>query len=205
MLTVNHLTCERDDRLLFKDVSFFVDAGDIVQIKGANGSGKTTLLRCLAGLFDDYSGDILWQLTPYKKVFPTFVANLMYFGHQIAVKLNLTVAENVSWYAHLHGGLHGKNIDDALARVGLSGMADVLCSQLSEGQKRRVALARLLVSHAALWILDEPFSAIDRTGVAQLEDLLMDHAKAGGAVIVTSHHEMQRCVAAKNVVLGEPV
>lgn len=198
MLIVNQLTCERDDRLLFKDVSFAVGEGDLLQIKGANGSGKTTLLRSLVGLFQDYTGEILLK--------PSFSENqseLLYIGHQPGIKLNLTAQENVRWYSQLHDQSSQASIVDALEVVGLRGFEDILCEQLSEGQKRRVALARLSISRARLWILDEPFSAIDQEGVAQFEQLFDQHLQKGGAIIMTTHHMMKPNERMKVLMLGE--
>lgn len=198
MLIVNQLTCERDDRLLFKDVSFAVGEGDLLQIKGANGSGKTTLLRSLVGLFQDYTGEIL-----LKPSFSEERSELLYIGHQPGIKLNLTAQENVRWYSQLHDQSSQASIVDAIKMVGLRGFEDVLCEQLSEGQKRRVALARLAISRARLWILDEPFSAIDQEGVAQFEQLFDQHLQKGGAIIMTTHHMMKPNERMKVLMLGE--
>lgn len=191
LLVVNHLSCERDDRLLFKDVHFTVNVGDLFQIKGANGSGKTTLLRSLAGLFHEYSGEILWKSQSINTHFSTYASNVFYLGHQPAIKTDLTPVENVEWYAQLNNGANKASIFQALEKVGLRGFEEVPCQQLSEGQKRRVALARLLISQATLWILDEPFSAIDKSGVEQLEHLFIKHVQNGGAIVMTTHHEMK--------------
>lgn len=202
MLVVNHLTCERDDRLLFKDVSFAVGEGDLLQVKGTNGSGKTTLLRSLAGLFHDYTGEILWESQKVNTVFSDYVSNIFYLGHQPAIKINLTPIENVNWYSQLHSQADIKSIKHALDVVGLRGFEDVPCQQLSEGQKRRVALARLVISQARLWILDEPFSAIDKAGVTQLETLFHQHVQQGGAIVMTTHHDMAMNQHLKQVELG---
>lgn len=202
MLAVNHLTCERDERLLFKDVCFTLQEGELLHIKGANGSGKTTLLRSVAGLFHDYTGEILWESSPLTSVFSDYVSKLFYLGHQPAIKINLTPTENVNWYSQLHHQDDTASIKHALDMVGLRGFEDVPCQQLSEGQKRRVALARLVISQARLWILDEPFSAIDKAGVTQLETLLHHHVQQGGAIVMTTHHDMTSTQHLKQVELG---
>lgn len=190
LLTVRQLYCERDDRILFSQLSFSLAAGEIVQIEGQNGSGKTTLLRILSGLSRHYEGEILWRGAPVHEVREQFCRELLYFGHQPGVKSVLTPEENLRWYAALNPAVDGEAIADALAQVGLRGFEDVPCHALSAGQNRRVSLARLYLSSAPLWILDEPFTAIDKRGVAAKEQLLLQHAQRGGSVILTTHHEL---------------
>ncbi len=190
-LHVSGLTCERDGRFLFRDLSFTLEAGQLLQIFGSNGSGKTTLMRIVAGLNLDYSGDIVWQGVPVAHNRPDFQADLLYMGHQPGIKPTLSAEENLVWAMGLHG--HKLSRDDiwqALASVGLAGFEDLPCYQLSAGQNRRVALARLVLAQQPLWILDEPFTAIDRQGVAALEQTLVNHAQQGGLVMMTTHHEM---------------
>lgn len=190
LLEVNQLYCERDDRILFSHLCFSVSAGEIVQIEGQNGSGKTTLLRILCGLMRNYEGEILWRGEPVEKVRDQFCRELLYFGHQAGVKAVLTPEENLRWYAALQPGVGVDRIEAALQQVGLRGYEDVPCHSLSAGQNRRVSLARLYLSRAPLWVLDEPFTAIDRQGVAAKEKLLLEHAERGGSVILTTHHEL---------------
>ncbi|MBR9828504.1 MAG: cytochrome c biogenesis heme-transporting ATPase CcmA [Oceanospirillales bacterium] len=190
LLTVHKLFCERDDRVLFDQLSFTLEAGEIVQIEGQNGSGKTTLLRILSGLSRHYEGDILWRGEPVEDVREQFCRDLLYFGHQAGVKAVLTPEENLRWYAALSPAIDASTIPGALEQVGLKGYEDVPCHSLSAGQNRRVSLARLYLSHAPLWILDEPFTAIDKRGVAAKEQLLLQHAQRGGSVILTTHHEL---------------
>lgn len=190
LLKVNQLYCERDDRVLFSQLCFSLSAGEIVQIEGQNGSGKTTLLRILCGLMRNYEGEIFWRGEPVERVRDQFCRDLLYFGHQAGVKAVLTPEENLRWYAALQPGIAADEIESALAKVGLRGYEDVPCHSLSAGQNRRVSLARLYLSRAPLWILDEPFTAIDRQGVAAKEQLLLEHAKRGGSVILTTHHEL---------------
>jgi len=190
LLKVNQLYCERDDRVLFSQLCFSLSAGEIVQIEGQNGSGKTTLLRILCGLMRNYEGEIFWRGEPVERVRDQFCRDLLYFGHQAGVKAVLTPEENLRWYAALQPGIAADEIETALAKVGLRGYEDVPCHSLSAGQNRRVSLARLYLSRAPLWILDEPFTAIDRQGVAAKEQLLLAHAERGGSVILTTHHEL---------------
>jgi len=190
LLEAKDLFCERDERVLFEQLSFSVSAGEILQVEGRNGSGKTTLLRILAGLSSHFEGDLYWQGQSMGSVADEFRAAMLYFGHKPAVKAQLTPEENLDWYASLHPTLDRVRIFEALERVGLRGYEDVPCSSLSAGQHRRVSLARLYMSIAPLWILDEPFTAIDKKGVAAKEALISRHAEAGGTVILTTHHDL---------------
>ncbi|MBV0934555.1 cytochrome c biogenesis heme-transporting ATPase CcmA [Marinobacterium weihaiense] len=190
LLTVKGLFCERDDRVLFSNLNFALHAGEIVQIEGQNGSGKTTLLRILSGLSRHYEGDICWRGEPVDEVREQYCRELLYFGHQAGVKAVLTPEENLRWYAALSPSINAHAIADALWQVGLRGYEDVPCHSLSAGQNRRVSLARLYLSQAPLWILDEPFTAIDKRGVAAKEQLLLQHARRGGSVLLTTHHEL---------------
>lgn len=190
LLTVEKLFCERDDRVLFSQLNFALTAGEIVQIEGQNGSGKTTLLRILSGLSRNYEGNILWRGEPVSEVREQYCREMLYFGHQAGVKSVLTPEENLRWYAALSPAIDATAISEALEQVGLRGYEDVPCHSLSAGQNRRVSLARLHLSRAPLWILDEPFTAIDKRGVAAKEQLLLQHARRGGCVLLTTHHEL---------------
>ncbi|WP_420554880.1 cytochrome c biogenesis heme-transporting ATPase CcmA [Neptuniibacter marinus] len=190
LLHVDKLYCERDDRILFEDLSFSINAGEVIQVEGQNGSGKTTLLRILSGLSNHYEGDIFWKGALLSTVQDDFRRELLYFGHHPGVKAVLTPEENLHWYAAMHPSIDGKKIAMALEQVGLRGFEDSPCHTLSAGQNRRVSLARLYLTSAKLWILDEPFTAIDKKGVAQKEQLILDHAANGGSVILTTHHEL---------------
>ena len=189
-LKVENLFCERDERVLFDQLSFEVKAGEVVQIEGQNGSGKTTLLRMLSGLSRNFEGDIYWEGQLISDCAESFRESLLYFGHQPGVKAILTPEENLRWYASMHPTIDLKKLQYALEKVGLNGYEDVPCHMLSAGQNRRVGLARLYLSSAPLWILDEPFTAIDKRGVAEKEQLIAEHAEQGGTVILTTHHEL---------------
>lgn len=190
LVQVENLFCERDERVLFEDLSFTASAGEVIQVEGQNGSGKTTLLRILSGLSNNFEGDIFWKGQPVAEVRDDFFRELLYFGHHPGVKAVLSPEENLQWYAAMHPGVDGGLINGALDKVGLCGYEDSPCHTLSAGQNRRVSLARLYLSHAKLWILDEPFTAIDKKGVAEKEQLMLDHANRGGCVIFTTHHEL---------------
>ena len=190
LLELNNLTCERDERYLFVRLNAQFCEGQVVQILGPNGSGKTTLLRILAGVSRDYQGEIQWLGQAIDQVAWEFASELLYLGHLPGVKKSLTPLENLRWYAALQGGVNDAQLLLALARVNLAGYEDTPSYQLSAGQLRRVALARLGFSKARVWILDEPFTALDKAGVAQLEKQISSHAEAGGLVLVTSHQDI---------------
>ncbi|MEX0605922.1 MAG: cytochrome c biogenesis heme-transporting ATPase CcmA [Marinobacter sp.] len=183
------LSCERDDRLLFQSLDFSIVPGSLTRVEGANGSGKTTLLRILAGLHDGFEGQVLWQGQPLIADRETFLRNLLFMGHRPGVKPLLTPLENLRFLISGRQRVTDDQLSEALSRAGLAGFEDVSCQHLSAGQTRRVALARLLLSDEPLWILDEAFTAIDQQGVEGLEQLLVNRAAMGGAIILTTHHE----------------
>ncbi|MBV7298575.1 cytochrome c biogenesis heme-transporting ATPase CcmA [Enterovibrio paralichthyis] len=190
MLEVRQLSCIRDERVLFEDLCFSVSPGDLVQIEGPNGAGKTTLLRIIAGLGLAESGDVLWDGELVTKARETFYSKLLFLGHSTGVKREMTAFENLAFYQRMHGVSDEAKLWDALARVGLAGREDVTAAQLSAGQNRRVALARLWISESPLWILDEPLTAIDKQGVKVLENLFQQHVDNGGMVLFTTHQDM---------------
>lgn len=190
MLEVKNLFCERDERVLFANFSLQINAGEVVQIIGQNGSGKTTLLRILCGLSDAYSGEIYWQGNELDEVCDEFYQSMLFVGHLAGVKGSLTAEENLRWMIQLDKSLNKCTIAKALQQVGLFGFEDVPCHSLSAGQQRRVGLARLYLSSAPLWILDEPFTALDKKGVKEKEALIANHIKDGGSVILTTHHDL---------------
>ena len=192
MLQLSKYTCIRDGEPLFKPVTTDIKAGEIVQIAGPNGAGKTTLLRAMCGLFDETEGALLWLDKPVHQQRFEFHQQLLFLGHQPAVKKSLTAKENLNWLYGVKGRvLSGDvSIDGSLSQVGLNGYADIPCSQMSAGQHRRVALARLYLDDAPLWVLDEPFTAIDVKGVAKLEEQFEKHASNGGTVILTTHQAL---------------
>lgn len=190
LMELQDFACERDERLLFRGLNAAFSAGQVVQILGANGSGKTTLLRILAGISPDYQGEIRWRGQTLSAVAWEYAKDLLYLGHLPGIKKSLTPLENLRWYAAIQGHVADDLLVAALAEVNLAGYEDMPCYQLSAGQLRRVALARLGFSRATLWILDEPFTALDKKGVAQLEQRLANHAAQGGLVLVTSHQDI---------------
>ncbi len=179
MLSVSDLSLERGGRELFNTLSFEVLPGDLIQLAGANGAGKTSLLRILSGLSRyGYEGAVQRH------------ADQLYLGHLAGVKGLLSPRENLAWHVGGQGQYTNDEIEQALRKVGLYGYEDVPSHNLSAGQHRRVNLARLYLPGPSLWLLDEPFTAIDSEGVASLEALLVAHATSGGAVVLTSHQAL---------------
>ena len=191
MLEVGNLACSRGDHRLFSGLSFALHPGQIMQIRGTNGSGKTSLLRTLCGFIKPDEGKISWDGTDVRELDGEYFARMLYLGHHNAIKDELSALENL----RISAGLCGDELDEkqaiaALRRMGLKGRERLPTKVLSQGQRRRVALARLLVSDATLWILDEPLAALDVDAVAQIEGLIADHLARAGMVIFTTHQPL---------------
>jgi heme exporter protein A len=188
LLEVSQLTCIRDQRVLFEGLNIQQNTGEILLIEGINGAGKTSLLRILCGLLPPQEGSIYWRGEEIERCRFVYHRELLYIGHSPGIKEELTAQENLYFYQSL-GTCQG-DIDEALDQIGLYGYEDVLVRHMSAGQRRRVALARLWLSRAVLWILDEPLTAIDRHGIANLETRMQRHIEQGGSVILTSHQTL---------------
>ncbi|WP_433769470.1 cytochrome c biogenesis heme-transporting ATPase CcmA [Pseudomonas putida] len=198
------LACERDLRLLFENLDLRLASGEMIQISGPNGSGKTSLLRLLSGLMHPTAGEVLLNGQPLHEQHTELARNLLWIGHAAGIKDLLTPEENLSWLCALHQPASHAAIRQALEAVGLRGFEDVPCHTLSAGQQRRVALARLYLDSPPLWILDEPFTALDKQGVAQLEEHLAAHCERGGMVVLTTHHTLSRMPAGyRDIDLGK--
>lgn len=188
MLSATHLACSRGERLLFKDLSLSLEPGAWLQVGGTNGSGKTTLLRTLVGLSAPDHGEIFWNGVAIGECADTYQRALLYLGHHAAVKDELTPLENLRLGNELDGlTLNDEDALAALQRMGLHGRGNLPTRWLSAGQKRRVLLTRLLVRTATLWVLDEPFAALDTNAVTLVGDLIKAHLEGGGMAILTSH------------------
>lgn len=187
----NALECVRGERKLFQGLSFSLARGELLEVSGPNGSGKTSLLRMLCGLQPPVAGEILWQESNISSLKEEYLNGIAYLGHANGVKAELSVLENL-W---IHGGLAGdrpseKKIGAALERMGLGGSEASSAKTLSQGQQRRLALARLLVSNKALWILDEPLAALDAEGVHLVQVVLGEHLQGGGLAVLTTHQPL---------------
>jgi heme exporter protein A len=188
LLEVENLACSRGDRPLFRDLSFTLNRGELLHLQGANGSGKTTLLRTLCGLTRPAAGNIRWRGKPVQEERAAFLGELCYIGHANALHGELTGAENLAFESRLAGG--DTDAARALADAGLGRVARLPTKLLSQGQKRRTALARLQVVNKPLWVLDEPLSALDARATSRLLELFTRHLQRDGLIILTSHQEV---------------
>ena len=191
MLIAQDLACLRGDRLLFKQIGFTLNAGGLMYVLGENGSGKSSLLRIVCGLLPPEIGAIKWQGQSIKQASEDYLANLTYIGHLNGLKDDLTAMENLQISARLAG----EQVDEratlaALTAIGIARCAKLPVGVLSQGQKRRVALARLWLSHAHLWVLDEPFAALDAASVLTLAACISAHMARGGMTIITTHQDV---------------
>ncbi len=188
-LAAEALDCVRGERTVFTGVEFAVAPGSSLVLIGANGTGKSSLLRLLAGLLNPAGGRILWDGEDVAEDRAAFSARLRYVGHQNTLKPALSVTENLAFWAGLHGDpkTADRVVGAALERLGLGHLAEVPAQLLSAGQRRRLALARIAVAPAPLWLLDEPTVTLDRESVATVEDLMADHCAGGGLIVVATH------------------
>jgi heme exporter protein A len=183
------LGCRRGEALIFEAVDFALEPGDALWLSGPNGSGKSSLLRLMAGLLPPVAGAIAWSGAEITQDREAHRARLRYLGHLDAVKSHLTVAENLGFWAATWG-LAASAVAPALARLGIAHLASAPGRQLSAGQRRRSALARLALGPAPLWLLDEPSAALDADGIERLAQLIADARASGGIVIFSSHDQL---------------
>ncbi len=192
MLQGINLACIRGDRELFKNINFSLEAGGLMQVHGPNGSGKTSLLRMLCGLSNPAAGEIRWCGTAIRSLDGDYFAAVTYIGHLSGTKDDLTVIENLRISSALAGfEISAEQASEALKCMGLSERESLPVKVLSQGQRRRVALARLLVCKTPLWILDEPLVALDVMAVKLIQGLLELHLQQGGMVVMTTHQEIE--------------
>ncbi|MEE4244766.1 MAG: cytochrome c biogenesis heme-transporting ATPase CcmA [Kangiellaceae bacterium] len=190
-LKVNQLAAIRGERLLYKQLDLSLTNGSLLQIKGENGAGKTTLLRALCLLNEPDAGELSLNNCPANEDTSSYQQHILYIGHQLGIKQRLTVTENLAFYRQLRSHQLDTSIDEAIDEVGLSGYEQVFSAMLSQGQKRRISMARLLLEAAPIWVLDEPFVALDVDGQAWLSDKIAQHIQRGGACVFTSHQAVQ--------------
>jgi len=203
VLAASELECVRGDRTLFSGLSFAVAPGAGLLVQGANGAGKTSLLRIAVGLAPPARGDVTWDGHPIRSLGPAYRREVRYCGHPNALKDDLTAVENVRAAAALAGrSITSAAARGALAQVGVAAAADLPVRSLSQGQKRRTALARLALDGARLWVLDEPLAALDAGGTEWLAGMLDAHLAAGGMALVTSHQPLATRAALATLKLG---
>lgn len=191
MLTVNNLACFRGDNLLFSKLNISISDSDIVHLSGSNGCGKTTLMRTICGLYHPHEGTVSWNDKNISKERSAYNSKLLYIGHANGLKADLTPIENLSIFCSLEGQTIKKPaIQEILVNLGLGLQASLPVRVLSQGQQRRVALARLFLTNTHFWVLDEPFTALDRDAVEFLTSTIKKHAKNGGMVVLTTHQSV---------------
>ncbi len=181
------LSCLRNEDLLFEEISFKLSSGEVLQIEGANGSGKTSLLRILCGLALPEEGKVSWNNQDIQDIRSEYARDMHYIGHTNGIKAELTPLENLVVAQSLTIPCGGCSCIDALAQMGIEELADVPIRKLSSGQRRRVALSRLLISGARLWLMDEPFTSLDDSSRLLVKQMIETHANTGGLAVIVTH------------------
>jgi len=189
-LTVEHLHVWRGDAHVLRGVSFAVDRGQLLEVRGANGAGKTTLIRAVCGLLHAEEGRVRWRGQEVRGDLSAFHAELAYVGHDGALKADLSGMENIAYAAGVRRAVTRRDVAAAVERVGASPYAERLVRTLSAGQRRRLALAVLLLTGAALWLIDEPTTNLDARGQALVGGLIAEHLAAGGVVVAAVHQAL---------------
>lgn len=189
-LVAINLSCQRGERKLFDELNLTVACGACLHVIGANGSGKTSLLRMLCGISRIELGEVKWNQKSISGN-QNYFSQMAYVGHKDGLKNELSAAENLEFYQRLNAVNDQRQADQVLARLGILDCADLATFQLSFGQRKRLALARLLLVHSPLWVLDEPFTGIDQEGRELIEQLCVEHLTKSGMIILTNHQSLQ--------------
>jgi heme exporter protein A len=193
VFTASNLGCDRGYKTLFNHLSFDLISGQLLQIEGLNGCGKTSLLRLLCGLAIPTQGNILWDQQETSENRSLFNQAMLYLGHRPAIKADLNAQENLIMLTQLAQQPKPiEQINQTLAQLDLYGYEDLPCRLMSAGQNRRVALCLLILLDKPLWILDEPFTAIDKKGVQKVENLMQDHLSKQGLIVLTTHQDLKQ-------------
>lgn len=190
LLSGRGLCLFRGDRCLFKTLDFALNAGELLVVEGPNGCGKTSLLRGIAGLLEFETGTIYWSGESMHECYQAFRADLVWLSHQIGCKADLNLVENLRFESGLRA-TNDASLTSVLDRLSLAGLADLPMRSLSAGQQRRVALARMLLARARIWMMDEPFTNLDQAGQSLVRELIAEHVATGGACIVASHQTLE--------------
>jgi heme exporter protein A len=201
-LSVEKIHVWRGERHVLQGVSFELGPRQLLQISGPNGSGKTTLLRVVCGLARAEQGEVRWRNQPIAKLRADYLSTLAYASHEPALKGDLTALENLRFAVGLRRAVAARELRDGLERTQVAECADLPARVLSAGQRRRVAMARVLLSNAPLWVLDEPFANLDGAGAGMLTELLQSHVRAGGSALVVAHHRLELSVDMRRLELG---
>ena len=189
-LSAENLALFRGDRCLFRDVNFALESGQVMLLEGANGSGKTSLMKAIVGMLDLESGVVAWNGQPVQEQRQEFHGALAWLAHRVGLKADLTLVENLRFEASLRPQI-GRDMEPVLERLGISRLKPLPLRSLSAGQQRRVALARMLLADVPLWLMDEPFTNLDRDGRQLVMRLVRDHVSRGGLCVMTAHQEVE--------------
>ena len=186
-LIVNNLSCQRGYKLLFENLSFELNSGEVLKVSGPNGSGKTSLMKILAGLSSFETGSIEYDNIKINS--EKYNLDFLYLGHLAALSPELSCLENLKYTAHLGNNNLNPDFSDALTKVGLEKFENELVGKLSAGQKKRIALSLLFITQSKVWLLDEPFSALDSQAIKIIESRIEEHCNSGGLCILTTHQD----------------
>ena len=197
---IKNISCIRGNKLLFKNLNFKINNKELLVIKGANGSGKTTLLKILSGLLKPISGSIIINKKNINILKDEYFKYFEYIGHENAIKTALTVRENLNFYLKIKKNLTTKNFEKAIKIFNLKNLLDIKIENLSAGEKRRISLSRLILSHSKIWFLDEPTNGLDKINTVNFFKILKQHLQLNGLAIVASHDDIK--IKNKNINLS---